>query len=656
MKKTAQTIQLSGRQRIIIKEVSPEIEGGLYPIKRAPQETVLVEADLLVDGHDEVSGEILFKKERTKNWISVPLVFRENDRWSGEFTVVKTGFYYYTIRAWVDPFKTWQRDLKKRLAAKQVAEIDLQMGANEIMKAADFVGLSKGKALKHWAESLSDTEESLENRIMLSFLPELTVAMGKLAEKLHCTTYEKELQLQVERTRAAFSAWYEFFPRSCSERPEQHGTFKDCEKRLAYVAELGFDVVYLPPIHPIGEKFRKGKNNVLTAGTDDVGSPWAIGSEEGGHDAIHPQLGTLADFKKLVCSAKGYGIEIALDLAFQCSPDHPYVKEHPEWFKKRPDGTIQYAENPPKKYQDIYPFDFESEAWESLWEELKRVVLYWVKQGVLIFRVDNPHTKSFYFWEWLIAEVRKMNPDVIFLAEAFTRPKIMYHLAKIGFNQSYTYFSWRHTKEELTAYLQELTQTEAAEYFRPNFWPNTPDILTEPFQRYGRPLFISRFILAATLSSNYGIYGPAYELCENLPREPHSEEYLDSEKYQLRHWNLQRSDNLKPLISRINWIRKENLALHSNQTLYFHFVDNAQLIAYSKRYQNNIILTVVNLDPHHAQMGWVEIPLERWGIKPETAFQVKDLLTEQVYTWRGYRNFVQLDPKGLAAHIFQIQC
>ena len=564
------------------------------------------------------------------------------------------GIYYYTIRAWIDHFKTWQKDLKKRLAAGQVAEIDLRIGSDLIQHTALHIGAKKSQLLQRWSEELLDIGKKIEDRSRLAFLPELTLAMAQLSKKAHAVIYGKELKIHVERERATFSAWYEFFPRSCSDRPNRHGTFKDCEKRLAYVAELGFDVVYLPPIHPIGQEFRKGKNNALHASPDDVGSPWAIGGEEGGHDAIHSQLGTLADFKKFLQTAKRYGIEIALDLAFQCSPNHPYLKEHPEWFKKRPDGTIQYAENPPKKYQDIYPFNFETEAWKPLWEELKRVVLYWIKQGILIFRVDNPHTKSFYFWGWLIAEVRKINPDVIFLAEAFTRPKIMYHLAKIGFSQSYTYFSWRYTKEELTSYLEELTQTEVAEYFRPNFWPNTPDILTEPFQRYGRPFFISRFILAATLSSNYGIYGPAYELCENLPREPHSEEYLDSEKYQLRSWDLQRPDNLKPLISRINWIRKENPALHTNQSLQFHFVDNSQLIAYSKRNQNNIILTIINLDPHHVQSGWVETPLDQWAIDPENEFRLKDLLTDKSYIWRGYRNFVQLDPQNLAAHIFQI--
>ncbi|MBX7156938.1 MAG: alpha-1,4-glucan--maltose-1-phosphate maltosyltransferase [Verrucomicrobiae bacterium] len=655
-KKEAHFSAVLGRNRVVIERVKPEIDDGLYPIKRAPEEKVVVEVDLLHEGHDEIRGRLLYKKAGAKQWSFAPLKPLGNDRWQGEFFVGGPGQYFYTIQGWVDAFLTWRRDLQKRVAANQVAKIDLRIGADLVGQAAQHAGAKKGGDLKRWAVLLADHDVEPEEKLELAFSKKLAEAMDKLGEKQFVTSYEKQLEVRVERERANFSAWYEFFPRSCSQAPGKHGTFKDCEAHLAYVAEMGFDIVYLPPIHPIGNKFRKGKNNSLQAEPDDVGCPWAIGSNEGGHDAIHPQLGTLMDFKRFLRSAKQRGIEVALDLAFQCSPDHPYVKEHPEWFKKRPDGTIQYAENPPKKYQDIYPFNFETEAWESLWQELRRVVFYWIKQGVTVFRVDNPHTKPFRFWEWLLAEVRKAHPEIIFLSEAFTRPKIMYRLAKIGFTQSYTYFSWRNTREELTTYLEELTRTEVVNYFRPNFWPNTPDILTEPFQRHGRPMFVSRFILAATLSANYGIYGPAYELGENLPREPHSEEYLDSEKYQIRHWNLKRSDSLKPLISRVNWIRKENSAFHSNRSLQFHFIDNPQLIAYSKRAEktNNTMVTIVNLDPHHTQGGWVELPLESWGISHDAHFQVKDWLTDKIYYWRGIRNFVQLNPETLSAHIFQI--
>jgi starch synthase (maltosyl-transferring) len=427
--------------------------------------------------------------------------------------------------------------------------------------------------------------------------------------------------------------------------------------RLPYVAELGFTVLYLPPIHPIGRSYRKGKNGSLAAGPDDVGSPWAIGSEEGGHKSIHPLLGTLRDFKQLVEKAREYKIEIALDIAYQCSPDHPYVKEHPEWFRKRPDGSIQYAENPPKKYQDIYPIDFESEGWRALWEELKSVLLFWCEQGVRIFRVDNPHTKAFRFWQWVIAEIKKDYPDTIFLAEAFTRPKVMYRLAKLGFSQSYTYFTWRNTKSELTQYFTELTRTDVAEFFRPNLWPNTPDILPEYLQVGGRPAFMSRLVLAATLGANYGIYGPGFELCVNAPREPGSEEYLDSEKYQIKHWNIDSPESLRGFIARVNQIRKANPALHHNRSLRFYTVDNHDIICFAKTTEDrgNVIVVAVNLDPHHTQSGWVELPLAELGLDPTKPFQMHDLLTDARYLWHGPRNYLSLDPGSVPAHIFRVR-
>jgi starch synthase (maltosyl-transferring) len=470
----------------------------------------------------------------------------------------------------------------------------------------------------------------------------------------YVATYPRELTVTVEREKAGFSAWYEMFPRSASPVHGQHGTFIDCEERLPYIAAMGFDVLYLPPIHPIGETGRKGKNNTLTAKADDPGTPWAIGSKEGGHKAINAPLGTLDDFKHLTAKAGEYNIEIALDIAFQCSPDHPYVKEHPEWFLRRPDGTIQYAENPPKKYQDIYPLNFETENWKELWEELKGIVLYWAELGVRIFRVDNPHTKPFQFWEWLLAEVKTDYPDTIFLSEAFTRPKIMYRLAKLGFTQSYTYFTWRNNKKELTEYIIELTQTPVKEFFRPNFWTNTPDILHEYLQTGGRAAFMARLVLAATLSSNYGIYGPAFELMENKPREPGSEEYLNSEKYEIKHWYIERPDSLKDFVSRINRIRRENAALQRNLNLWFNATDNEQLICYSKHTDDhgNIILVVVNLDPHATQSGTINVPLQAWGFDAGKSFKVHDLLSDKRYTWRGEWNFVEIDPNVCPAQVF----
>jgi starch synthase (maltosyl-transferring) len=464
-------------------------------------------------------------------------------------------------------------------------------------------------------------------------------------------------ELIADRRRARFSSWYELFPRSTAAAPGQHGTFRDVEARLPYVAAMGFDVLYLPPIHPVGRINRKGPNNALTAGPADVGSPWAIGAAEGGHKDILAELGSLDDFRRLVGKARASGIEIALDIAFQCAPDHPYVAAHPEWFKHRPDGSVQYAENPPKKYQDIYPFDFESSDWRGLWDELKSVFEFWIAQGVRIFRVDNPHTKSFAFWEWVIGGIKAVQPDVLFLAEAFTRPKVMHRLAKAGFTQSYTYFTWRNSKQELTEYFTELSSGPGRHYFRPNVWPNTPDILHEALQSGLRSVFASRLVLAATLSANYGIYGPAYELMESAPRDPGSEEYRDSEKYQLRHWELDRPDSLSPLIARVNRIRNDNPALQSDHSLKFCPVDNDRLIAYVKHdaASNNIVLTVVNLDPYNTQSGWVDLDLGPLGIDASQVYQVHDLLSDQRFQWRGPRNYVLLDPQRLPAHVFRIR-
>jgi starch synthase (maltosyl-transferring) len=485
---------------------------------------------------------------------------------------------------------------------------------------------------------------------------DMAAIMAKYPDRRFATLYERKLIVVVDREKARFSAWYEMFPRSCSERGG-HGTFKDCEERLPYIASMGFDVLYLPPIHPIGVTHRKGKNSLPTAGPDDPGSPWGIGSPDGGHKAIHPQLGTVKDFRQFLDKARSHGLEIALDLAFQCSPDHPYVKEHREWFKIRPDDTVQYAENPPKKYQDIYPLEFDSDQWQPLWLELKSIILYWIEQEVRIFRVDNPHTKPFVFWEWLIREIQEDHPDVIFLAEAFTRPKPMYRLAKLGFTQSYTYFAWRSTKAELREYFTELTHGDVREYFRPNLWPNTPDILTEELQHGGRPAFMARFVLASTLGASYGIYGPAFELCEGRPREAGSEEYLDSEKYEIKQWEIERADSLKDFIGLVNQIRRENPALRGDESLHFHSTDNDQLVCYSKSTPDgsNIILVVVNLSPYHIHSGWVQLDLDHLGLDLDHPFQVQDLLTNAYYRWDGPRNYIEINPHSAPAHIFRVR-
>ena len=565
--------------------------------------------------------------------------------------------YRYTICGWVDHFSTWRHDLEKRVAAGTDVRVDLLIGAKLVAEAADRADRGDVVALNEAAAAIGAENRDPAERVRTALEPALNATIEKYPDFRLATTYDHDLRVTVDRQRAQFSAWYEMFPRSASGTPGKHGTFADCQARLPYVAELGFNVLYLPPIHPIGTAFRKGKNNAPTAGPDDVGSPWGIGSGKGGHKAIHPELGTIEDFRRLISAATSHGIELALDIAFQCSPDHPYASEHPEWFRRRPDGTIQYAENPPKKYQDIYPFDFETAAWQSLWEELKSVMMFWIGEGVRIFRVDNPHTKPFPFWEWAIEEVRRRYPDVLFLAEAFTRPKIMYRLAKLGFTQSYTYFTWRNSKQELTEYLEEITKPAIRDIFRPNFWPNTPDILHDYLQKGGRPAFATRIVLAATLTANYGIYGPGYELADNTPREPGSEEYLNSEKYEVRHWDLDRPDSLRGLIAKLNKIRNENPALQSDAFLKFHPADNDQIICYSKRTadRSNVIVVAVNLDPFRTQSALVDLALAELGIPPDQPFQMHDLLTDKRYTWRGARGFVELAPNVHHGHVFRVR-
>lgn len=645
-------------RRVVIEGVEPQVDGGRFPIKRTIGEKVQVRADIYADGHDVLRAALLYRPAGESAWIEKEMRLVENDRWQGEFKVEKLGRYAYTVVAWVDGWGSWSADLLKRAEAGQELSVDVLVGA-EIVRAAAV--RARGVDAKKLTEAAAKLKEfSVRDReaaVKLAGSSELEVVVNRNRDRAADSRYEKELIVVVDPEKARFSAWYEMFPRSCTTDPKRHGTFRDCIDRLGYIAGMGFDVLYLPPIHPIGKTERKGKNNSTSPLPEDTGSPWAIGAKEGGHKAIHAQLGTVEDLKQLQLKARELGIEVAIDIAFQSSPDHPYVKEHRGWFRERPDGTVQYAENPPKKYQDIYPFNFESEHAPELWEELKNVVLYWIEQGIRIFRVDNPHTKPFAFWEWLIGEVKREYPEVIFLSEAFTRPKVMYRLAKLGFTQSYTYFAWKNTSWELTEYFTELNQDGILEYFRPNLWPNTPDILNAYLQKGGRAAFVSRLILAATLGASYGIYGPAFELCESRAVREGSEEYLDSEKYQIRVWDIHNPNSLRDLITHVNGIRRASPALQRNSGLAFHPVDNEQLIAYSRVSEDasDMLLVVVNLDPRNTQAGWVNVALEEFHLGTEESFQVHDLLTDVRYVWHGSRNYVQLNPTVLPAHILRVR-
>jgi starch synthase (maltosyl-transferring) len=645
----------AGRVRAVVDAVLPAVDGGRFAVKRVAGEPLEVEAHCFADGHDMLRAVLAWRAEDAAQWQEIEMRPLGNDVWRAAFTPERIGRYRYTVAAWVDRFATWRHDFARREDPADQAVAALAGAALAERAAARATG-EDAKALAGWAARLRAAKGA--DALRAAALDESMAALAtRYPDRSHEARWPVAMPLTVDRERARFSTWYELFPRSASDTPGRHGTFADVEKRLAYVAELGFDVLYLPPIHPIGRARRKGKNNAVSAGAEDVGSPWAIGAREGGHKAIHPQLGTAEDFRRLVKAAAGHGLEIALDIAYQCAPDHPYVQEHPGWFRQRPDGDIQYAENPPKKYQDIYPFDFECDDWRSLWQELKSVLDHWIGEGVRIFRVDNPHTKAFPFWEWAIGEVQRAHPDVIFLAEAFTRPKVMHRLAKLGYTQSYTYFAWRNSKHELTEYFTELAQGPGREYFRPNVWPNTPDILTEALQIGGRAVFMQRVALAATLAASYGLYGPAYELMEHRPREPGSEEYLDSEKYQLRHWDLARADSLRGYLAMLNRIRRDNPALHADRSLVFHPTDNDQLLAYSKQTadRSNQIVCVVNLNPHHAHSGWVALDLGELGIAPDLPYQMHDLLSGARYLWTGARNFVQLDPQRSPAHVFRVR-
>ena len=650
-------MNLKNKTRVVIEHVSPEIDGGAFPIKRVISEKVVVQADIFADGHDEIGAELLFKNGKEKQWRRVPMRHIGNDIWMGGFIIEEETLYYYTVEAWIDEFATWRKSVSKKHEAGQDIKVELLIGAQIIQESIKKCAPSESKELKEVIKKLkSDTGR--EETVSVALSDNLLGLIKRCAtNRKFITRYERELRVRVDRQKALFSTWYELFPRSWGKASGQHGTFKDCQRLLPEIARMGFDVLYLPPIHPIGKTNRKGRNNAIVAGDSDPGSPWAIGGKEGGHKAIHPQLGSLDDFKHLVNEARKFNIEVALDLAYQCCLDHPYVKEHPEWFKWRPDGTVQFAENPPKKYEDILPLTFDTDDWQNLWQELKNIVLFWVKQGIKIFRVDNPHTKPFEFWDWLIAEVKKDYPDVIFLAEAFTRPKVMYRLAKGGFDQSYTYFTWRNTKREFIEYLTELTESEAREYFRPGFWTNTPDILPQHLQFGGRPAFMMRLVLAATLSSSYGIYGPAFELCVSEAVSG-KEEYLNSEKYEIKKWDWDASGNLKDFIARVNQARKDNPALKTTFNLNFCEVSNDCILSYYKATDDfsNMILVVVNLDPHHTQSGWLQVPIEKMGIAKNQTYLAHDLLSNDRYIWQGESNFVELNPHVCPAHILKIKC
>ena len=646
----------AGHARVVVERVRPQVDGGRFPAKREIGDLVEVEADIFADGHEELACELRWRHAAGGSWGSVPMAPIGNDRWRGAFEAERQGRYRFCIRAGVDRYGTWLRDTGVKLADGQDVSVELLVGAELLDAAAGRARGAERTRLSAAAEALRSAAAAGDGAAALAEAgqAECRRLVRRYPDPETLVTSDP-LPVQADRRRARFSSWYELFPRSASPVPGRHGTLRDVEARLDYVSRLGFDVLYLPPVHPIGRTNRKGRDGAREAGPHDPGSPWAIGAEEGGHTAVHPELGTIDDLAHLVDAAAERGIEVALDLAFQCSPDHPWVKEHPEWFRTLPDGTISYAENPPKRYEDIYPIDFTTADWRALWAELLGVVRFWVAHGVRIFRVDNPHTKPLRFWEWLIAQVQAEEPDVLFLSEAFTRPAVMYHLAKAGFSQSYTYFAWRNAKWELEQYLTELHHGEVADFFRPNLWPNTPDILTEALQRGGRGAFLGRLVLAATMASSYGVYGPAFELQEHEARQPGSEEYLRSEKYEIRHWDLEARQSLADVVARVNAVRRENPALQHDRNLRFHGADNDALVVYSRVWGTNRLVMVVNLDPHYRQAGWIQLDLGALGVPGDRPYVVHDLLTDARYHWEGGRNFVMLDPDAVPAHVLRIE-
>lgn len=642
---------LLSKRRVLIEDVRPEIDSGRYPVKREVGDRFVVSADIFMDGHDMLRAAIRWSTDG-KVWQTAPMQFVDNDRWSGAFDLTQMGCTRYTIEAWPDEYGTWARDTEKKRAAGQDIRLELREGE---LLLRQILPRAKGLARRRIEDAIggaggADAAAVLE---MLS-APDLVELVGTMPDKREVDRYSRELVVEVDRVGARFSAWYEMFPRSQGTDPTRGATFADCAKRLPEIRAMGFDVIYFVPIHPIGRTNRKGPNNSLHAGPHDPGSPYAIGAREGGHDAVHPELGTLEDFRSFVTQARQHDMEVALDFAVQCSPDHPWVKLHKDWFKFRPDGSIKYAENPPKKYQDIVNVDFHGADAEGLWLELKRVVLFWVDQGVKLFRVDNPHTKPFAFWEWLIAEVRSQHPDVIFLAEAFTRPKVMRALGKLGFGQSYTYFTWRNTKAELTEYLIELSQGPMREYYRPHFFPTTPDIMPYYLQTSGRPGFIIRLALAATLSPLYGMYN-GYELCEDGYISG-KEEYSDSEKYQYKVWDWDRPGNIKSFVTALNRARRENSALHHLDNLRFYTAQNDQVLFYGKIApdRSHAVFAVVNLDPHNVQEAWIGMPLDDLGLPQDRPYVLTDLLDGHEWQWTGSWQFQHLDPRQNPVALFRV--
>ncbi len=641
------------QNRTVINQVSPEIQAGRFPIKRVVGERVDVQAVIFGDGHDALRAEVRYRLEGTRKWDTVSMDEHPNDRWTSSFTVTERGFYEYELVAWVDHLLTWYRGFKKKQNDGQDMKIELEIGCNLMEEAAK--GHGKGKAVN--VLSMCDRlREDYDQAVGLVMSEEFARFIDEHEFKQFPTTYEKNLRVRVGRTKELYSTWYELFPRSTSPDIDRAGTFKDVENLLPRIEELGFDVLYMPPIHPVGRRNRKGRNNATDAQEGEPGSPWAIGSSEGGHKAILPELGNIDDYKELIVKAEERGIEVALDLAFQCAPDHPYIKQHPDWFIWRPDGSIMYAENPPKKYQDIVPINFESKDWENLWEELKSVVIYWCEAGVKIFRVDNPHTKPYRFWEWLIREVQEVYPDTIFLAEAFTRPAIMAELAKRGFTQSYSYFTWRPSASEMRQYVEELTQTELKEYMRANFWPNTPDILAYEMMDAVPAQFLKRLILAGTLSSNYGLYGPSYEVTENRGNTNGKEEYYDSEKYMVRHYDWSYRNKITEAYQKLNRARRENPALQQMNNIIFTGSNNGSFLSYVKWNDDrtNFIWTIVNFDPHNTQATWVNVPREQLGITGRVNLGLTDIFTGQTFYWKEEANFVQLDPGYWPAHVLKV--
>jgi starch synthase (maltosyl-transferring) len=638
------------QNRTVIDHVSPQINNGRFPIKRVLDERVEVTASIFGDSHDYLRALVEYRKA-DGGWQQVEMEELANDNWSGSFTVTEQGYYDYRLVAWVDQLKTWHKGFKKKAADGQEMDVEIQIGANLLSEAANlYEGQAKAEIHAMMRKLSTESTPGAVNYVLSG---EFADMLDRYPLRRYETTYDLGLKVKVGRKKERFSSWYELFPRSTSPDINRSGTFKDVEELLPRIEELGFDVLYMPPIHPIGYRNRKGRNNATNALEGEPGSPWAIGSKEGGHKAILPELGDLSDYKALMAKCKDHGMEVALDLAFQCAPDHPYIEDHPEWFIWRPDGSIMYAENPPKKYQDIVPINFETEDWKALWQELLSVVIYWCEAGVRIFRVDNPHTKPYRFWEFIIRETNEKYPDVIFLAEAFTRPAIMAELAKRGFQQSYTYFTWRNSPAEMREYLEELTTTELREYMQPNFWPNTPDILAYEMMGANTNQFVKRLLLAATLSSSYGLYGPSYEMMENRGNTNGKEEYYDSEKYIARHYDWSYRNRITDTYTRINRIRKEHPALQQTNNITFTETSNGNLLSYVKYddLREDIVWTIVNFDPHNVQDGYCQVPAM---LKGKGSFRVRDLLTGDVYWWNEEANYVRLDPGYWPGHVLEV--